>query len=414
MISVPMLLALAALTAAPGVDVEAIAPAARRAEVVLAPRAGPTAAVVVTFHVGSVDDGDDSGLTRLSQHVLLAANGRLRAEGLAERLFRAGASLRMETSLRECRFVLTAPAAEFDGLVEAVLPALLSGSFLESRLAHARRKTALDAPPRSLVDGLEPSLARAIVDDWRYDNPPLGDPQELDDLTADMISAHLARFFRPANASIAFAGAFDLARMRRAALASSGGERARRALPPVHSDVRFEFPSVTSLNLRLHRVALADPSSLAAAHLLLVAIEEQLELRFRRSGLAYSPGVALFRTPWLDAVLLYVESAEISATGADRELAALTSALSDVAATKAGIARWRSAALGRLARVEGDPARLARMLSEDASLRAGGLGAFRERIAQLSAEELAATGRSWFEGPKAITIIAGPGVQRAR
>ena len=75
--------------------------AAGRPRVLLAPRRDPEATMVVTYAVGSVDDGSTSGITRLAQRAVLEANRRANHEALVTALHRAGASLRSRRAQRE-------------------------------------------------------------------------------------------------------------------------------------------------------------------------------------------------------------------------------------------------------------------------------------------------------------------------
>ncbi|HEY6098193.1 MAG TPA: hypothetical protein VIW03_02105, partial [Anaeromyxobacter sp.] len=64
-------------------SVEPVRLAAGRPQLVLAPRDGERAALLVRFRAGAVDDGRTPGLTRIAQHVLVEANQRYPYDALA-------------------------------------------------------------------------------------------------------------------------------------------------------------------------------------------------------------------------------------------------------------------------------------------------------------------------------------------
>ncbi len=340
-----------------------------RPAILLAPRAGTTATLAIRFATGSVDDGDGrSGLTRVAQHALLAANGAVDLEGLTVALHAAGARLSVWTGLRECAFVLTATARDFPSLASA-----LARGVLAPRLDRRRFRIAVE---RALHDVREPGrgsdlavhLASLIVEDLRYRNEPFGDREQIELLEPEDVEAVLGARLSAANATIVVAGAFERGAIAPALRAIRGGTRAgSQAAAAVPAPLTARSPTDQPISIVAVPFAPRTPRDAAATRVLVALLEDELWRTLRGPGVAYTFAVAPLRSSWLDLLLVVVPA---PASPGDVR-AALDRALEDVRLGQfdgASFARARSAALARLRGADGEPEALA------AELLAGGPG----------------------------------------
>jgi predicted Zn-dependent peptidase len=353
---------LAGSAAAGSFDVET-GETAGSARLVLAPRPGRRATLVVQFAQGSVDDDRRSGLTRLAQHVLLTANSSLDWAALVTALHAGGGSLTLRTDLHSSAFVLEADRREFDELA----PKLVAGVFAP-RIDPARYRAAIQ---RALHDAREPGhgaglldlVARAASDDPRYYNDPTGDPDQIEFVEQRVVEALLAGPMGPANATVIAAGSFDRDRLVRAARPFAGGRRVAPAPPPFALPVRATRYGGRELRVLAWPLAIEWPRDAAVARLVAALAERVLWRRFREAGLAYSFDVEAALSPGVDLFIVALPVRSDTRAGAAEALAA---AMDDVRAGNfddAQLERARAIAIGQLAREDRDPEVLALALA---------------------------------------------------
>lgn len=407
-------LALAAAPAAADRGLEVLAPAPGGPAVLLAPRAGPHAALVIRFDVGAADDVDEDGpapgLTHLTQIAMLRANARLDYVGLVKELFEANGAIRIETGIESCEFSLDAAAADFDRLAARLLDALLGPGVQAGAPFERARENALHDRREGRGGAFLSELAHLTVSDPAYGGPPHGDRATLERLTSGQVRAHAARWFTPAAATVAFAGAFDVQAARAVARRWRGGARRARGSPSVSTPFAVASPGARELYLLAHR-APSPPS--AAAWVLAAVLEERLQERFRASGISYAQGVEVLEEPWLQGLLLVLPTAAKGpearvAPEAERALQELR----EGGVSAEDVERNKGYLLGGLARMENDPVAMARELAR--ARRGLPFGPARAAaIAAVDREAVASAAKELFAEREAIRILLTPEVDRS-
>jgi len=361
-----LLLAASTAAAAPG-EVETIElPSGPR--VLFARRPGRLATLVVRFDTGSVDDGSQAGLTRLAQHALISANGSLDPLKFGLAVLSAAGSLRMETGLRTCSFVLTADRRDFGELAPKLVAALLS-----PRLDRGRFP---DAQKRALHDGLEPGggggllelIVSTAVKDNRYKNQPFGDPDQIELMTPESVEELLKGRLSAANATIVAAGSFDrdalFLQLRKLRV---GGKRTPLEPPPLELPVRASWRYPTELHVVAWPVRLTAPRDAAAARLLSELVDRTLWERFREAGAAYGYQVEVARSPWLDLFVAALPVRNPSGVDLAGHMLAAVRQVRDGTFDAARFERARAFALGKFEREDEDSEVVAAALAGGAS-----------------------------------------------
>lgn len=342
-----------------------------RPRVVFAPRAAEEAVMVIAFDVGAADDGMKSGLTRLSQRMLLDGNAREPRAALWRAAHLAAADLELTTEMRRSTFRLRAHKATFDALAERLLEAVFQPKLDKRQLANVKRLTRADRlPSGSLEDTLAHLLGTLLAagegdaSERSYANDPHGDPEEIARLTLDEVEAHLRAHFSPANATVTLAGAFDEARLGRKLASFRGGTRAKttRVDPTSLLPQSLARDAVREAIVQAHVLSLETPEQAAAARLLSAFLEERLAAALRAKGLASRPRAFVLRRPSLDLLVLYVPVPQGQGGRVDAELRALFASLRDGSFASGAFERNRAYALASLERDDEEPSRLARAL----------------------------------------------------
>lgn len=287
-------------------SVTVVSPGPGRPRLVLAPRDADTAALVVQFPAGSVDDDNRPGLTRLAQHLLIEGNRRNRYDELVTALFAADAELRIETGLRDCSFSLVANRRDFPALAKILLTSVLAPDLNSSALGPSAERARLDAREPGKGRDLITIVGAAVVDDGRFRNEPYGDRHVIESLTIDDIREHLAGPLRPAGATVFATGAFDPAWMRRLVGGFSGPRAVRQDEAKVSLPFAQQIPSTRDLRILGQRVEISDARTSAAARVLAEMLDVRVSRQLRLKGIGYSAGATLESTPWLDFVLMVV------------------------------------------------------------------------------------------------------------
>jgi predicted Zn-dependent peptidase/Zn-finger nucleic acid-binding protein len=392
----PLLLA----PAASPESIEEMAGARGQPRILLAPRSGQTAAVLVRFACGAVDDATP-GLTRMSQHALLAANQRLDLARYTIDLHAAAATLQMTTGLREAAFLLTADRRDFPLLARRLLDALLDPRFVADRMPAATARASLDAA--AAPEMLE-ILAPIAVQDGRYLNAPVARRSEIEAITAEQVADHLEGLLSPANATVVLTGAFN----RDEALLWLRRDREGRAVPSARARMVVPFstrrPSPREVHVLAFPLSVAGPRDAACARVAQHLLSDALWRMFRETGVGYSHEVSASRTHWMDVLILTLAAHDTSSD--------LGAVLRDtVAKVRYGrfevreFDRARSAVRGDLLATDADPRQLARELgSGGANWHGAALAAELERLDRAAFVDVV---RPWLDASNSVYVYLG-------
>lgn len=360
-----LLLALAAAASGP-FHVEPVRPGARHPQLVLAPRAGERAALLVRFHAGSVDDARKPGLTRVAQRVLVEASRRHPYATLARDVFAADGSLEVETGLREATFVLEADRRDFDRLAGVLLDLLLAPDLDPARYRRARERALMDQRDSTGRGDWIALLAPKAIEDWRYGNAPHGELDTLERIQLADVRTHLAGPMSPANATVVAAGAFDARALRARVAQLAGGAPAPPDRPQLSTPFSLQIPARKEVYVLAYETAYTSPERTAAARILASLLEDRIHRVFREKGLGYSELAAAEHRRWLDLFLLVLPAHEPSS----QPLGVLLE--DEVESVKAGrfseaeLERNRAWTLAELERVDREPGALVRELADGA------------------------------------------------
>ena len=329
-----------------------------RPAVVVAPRRGKRAALRVQFAVGALDDGISPGLTRLAQHVLLAANRRGRYEGLLERLHAADASLTLDTGQSRCAFVLEAPTNRFLPLAKALLAQLMDPDIGRRGLNQARQRLFHESPSFDATM-LATMFSQATLADYGFSAQPLGEKDSLRTLSMGEVRAHIRKYFRPANATVVAAGRFGVRELKKAVLRYSGGRRrGAPSRPPLEAGL-FQLRARIEVHLVGLPVPLGTPQQAAVMRMAASILRERVQEDFRAMGVVYSTSVVSLRRPWLDFVLIILPTHDSSTTGIEADINQRIRDLSnDNVVDEKAFERYRTVLLHHLDRLDRSPALL--------------------------------------------------------
>lgn len=393
-------------------DIESERPSPRHAQLLLAPRPGPTAALRIGFDVGTYHDGGHAGLTRLSLHAMLAASAHGELRELAQDIDRAGGRLQIEVGLTDSAIVLTAAAPEFDALALRLLARCLAPELATARLERARAR-ALATSDEQDVDGVSTLLAQSIFDGPGFDGTTAGERESLRTLTPADVRSHFARLLKPINASVIAAGQFDPARLREAVRRYSGGVPSTFEMPSRVPSGTYRADAYTNIRIVAYPYPRSTPTDAAAALVIADLIGERLFERFRAEGVSYGVSAAPRHEAWLDFVLVIAPFAEHAS---HRVGDAITEEVSELARSGLGdgdVLRAQRAVVERLAHDAQEPEQWVAEMSVHADL-PGGTRAIVQALAALTPEQLAAIARPWLEATRAVQLEFSPTAVRDR
>jgi zinc protease len=177
----------------------------------------PIVAVNVWYHVGSKnEDPGRTGFAHLFEHLMFEGS-RHHDQGYFEPLQQAGGTLNGSTDTDRTNYweVVPSNALELALWMESdrmgyLLPALTDQKFTNQRdvVLNERRQNYENRPygmaALAVIDALFPA-------DHPYHWSTIGSPDDLRAATADDVRAFFARYYHPANASLAIAGDVDAA-----------------------------------------------------------------------------------------------------------------------------------------------------------------------------------------------------------
>jgi len=386
---------------------EALPAGAGKPRLVLAPRPGATAVMLVTFAAGSFDDGQRPGLTRLAQHTLLEANERGDYGELLAEVFRSGGRLDMETGVHDAQFVLTADARDFGTLAPRVARMLLAPVIDRGRFPLARARAHQDERQLGKGATLLPFLAQVAFTDARYQTNPYGD-SSIQDVEADEVAVHLRSALTPANATIVLTGSFDRALMLRELARFAGGAARPRERPELTLPLSSMIPSGVEMRILGYPFAVRSPTEAAAVRILAELLQQRILERFRGEGIGYSPTVWPVHTTWLDVLLLVLPAHDA--------LTDLSSAMREVVDEVAGdrlpeglFERARGYAYESLRWIDRHPRELAAELTTPWYGKSTA-----EAARSMSRQELITTAAPWLSSKRAISVVFTPNARQRR
>lgn len=357
-----------ALGAAPG-DIDVWRPSPAHPRVVLATnRSAPDATLRITFRAGAADDGIEYGRTRLSQIAIIEAQKGY--EALDAAIYAAGATLELETSVRDCTFVLTAPRAAFDALAPKLLAHVLAPKIDKARFPQARRRATHDYLQAGSEEDLlafvagQVLLTEGVEGGGDYNNPLWGDPETLPNIGLASVEKHVHTKMVPANAVVFAAGNFDVGKLKAAVAKHKGGKERALRRPELLKYLPLEFSRWAPVEVHMHLqvVDVRDAKAAAMVHVLAALLHERVFWRLRRTGHTYSPVVAPYFEEWLDFLLVFFT---VTPGLKEDPSGVMYAALDDIAAgnfTDEELARARAIARARLEDLAENPTRMAQAL----------------------------------------------------
>lgn len=399
--------ALLAAATASAVPFEVVRPAMTTGQprLLLAPRSGPTATLVVSFDAGAVADGDMLGITRTAQYALVFANRRLDAERFLLDVFAAAGHFEIETGQREARFVLTVDRRDFADLAARLLNGLLAPSLDAARFDSARSRARRDARGSGGQDYVWLVTSMAI-DDGRYRNEPYGEEDAIAAFLDDDISRHAAARLLPAAATVAFAGSFDRDAAVRLARRFRGGKPPAVDRPVVSLPHSSRKLASQETHLLAFPLTVASPEDAAATLLLAELLDADVWRRFRESGMSYTYAVEGVRSPWLDLLLIVIPAHNPGGASVEPMLRDAIALVRSGAFDDAAFERARSASAAAFTRLDQEPEALARALAADGvRFQGAGIAAALERLDRAA---FIATASSWLDPSHRLYAYFGP------
>jgi zinc protease len=291
-------------------------------------------ALVILYSVGSDHDpAGRSGLGHLVEHVYLtAAAGREKARTVEEFMRRYPDGANGQTGDRYTMFATLFPAQDLnDELRDA------AARMSDLRITAAdleRERPGLLEQIRNMFGGM-PALAaqnhaRELVRPTPGEGQHGGELAQIRSATVDEVQAHWARYYKPRNAIVALAGAFDPAGAAKAIKTHFAGLAAGEPAPNSHATGTPQFGAVRELKVKpmqptdVTTIALAYPapepgSALYAPFLVLVS---RLQAASSKLGGGPFPFPVYF-TPLDDGAVVIVSSPAQKGENAAKAIARL-------------------------------------------------------------------------------------------
>lgn len=384
-------------------------------DVVLAPRAAPTATLVVRFRTGAYDDGQRYGLTRLSQHAVIDANPAL-GDAWHRDLYAQAATLTLRTGVRQSLFILEAPAASFDALATRLLQALLKPKLGKAGFEKARRHTLDDEVASGGLDDMLSFVAGQLIitavsaEGGDYRNPLYGDRASVAELSLRDVEKHVQRHFTPANATVVVAGSFSSPAVKKALASASGGTRRElERIPPLGLPKEFERYALREVHLHAQLVDLDGAEQVAAARVLEALVWDRMMWRLRRRGVTYTPMTTLVLREWLDflAIVVPVSNSRERGIRVEPLLRGYLQEIREGKVTDEEFFRNRDHAVHTLEEVDHEPTPLALALMEGAGRHELHSREVAEAARGLSRERFVELVKPWLADDHAVNFLFG-------
>ncbi len=391
--------------------VEVLRPSRRHPQLVLAPRPGDRAALLVRFAAGAVDDGSNPGLTRVAQRTLVEASPRHPYASLVRDLFAADGSLDLDIGIREATFLLEADRRDFDRLAGILLDLLFAPAIDPQGYKRARERAMIDERESSGRSDWIALIAPKVIDQAQYGNAPYGEYDALLRMKPRDVEAHLRTALSPANATIVATGAFDAKALAARAARYSGGDP--RALPPPELKTPFSLmlPARKEVYLLAYKTSFGSPERTAAARIASALLEDRVHRVFRERGVGYSELVTPAHRSWLDLFLLVLPAHDPSSLPLGTMLEDEVDLVRSGGFSDAELERNRAWALAELEAAERDPAALARELALGADPAWYGVAVV-DRLRSLDRKALEPLFRELLSDSAAIRILYTPRASR--
>ncbi|MEW5851361.1 MAG: insulinase family protein [Myxococcota bacterium] len=383
--------------------------------VILAHRATPDATLSIIFNAGSLDDGVASGITRLSQHMLLEANATADCRQFHQDVYESAATLSVETTTRTASFTLTGDREHFPALAQRLLRLVLSPKLVAKGLGRAKRLTLNDELVGGSMNDLLRFIAASVIlegaeDGADYASSPYGDPLVVRDLTLADVTKHVAKRFSPANATVIATGAFDRELIEGTVATLSGGKARgafkRSNIKPM-LPMRFDKMMRRELHMQVQLMELETPRQVAAARILAPLLNDHIMWRLREQGITYSTMTFPAVQEWLDFVVMVVPVANAQDVRVDKMLADWLGKIREGSLDDAEYDASRSWAISEMHRADGESAALAGELTV-------GLGRVRwfepaveAELRTLTKAQFLETVKPWLEPNSSITFVFG-------
>lgn len=389
----------------------------KSARLVTAARSTADAVMVISFPVGAVDDGIRTGLTRLSQHMLIDGNGQEPAGAFRRDLYAAAADLHITTDVRQSTFRLRAPRASFASLAPRLLSLLFDHKLEKKALARCKRLTLNDElPPGGREDMLAFLAGSVIMSEGGSDagadftNDPYGDSEVIRRLGFDDVRQHVLSKLTPANATVVVTGAFDKKRLERALSRYGGGQRREPQRPDVapYLPLSFERHAPRDVFVQAHVIELDTPEQAASARLLSAILEERLGASLRKKGVSYELDAFVVRKEWLDLLVVEVPVTAGRGVGLDTELRSLSGGMRDGTFLPGEFERNKRFALFDMQRDDEDTARLADALLDSAGRVSWHSEDVRAALDGMSQAMFLGHARRWLDEKRTLRVTLGP------
>lgn len=179
----------------------------------------PLVSAQLWYHVGGSHEADgQTGLSHLLEHLMFEGSSKLAPGEYSTLMTRIGAEPNAFTTHDATVYPLTLPANRLEIGLEAMADAMASATLdappfeRERNVVIAERRNRVDNNPLGLAFERHALLAHG---NSRYAHPALGHLNDLQQLTEAHARAWHQAWYRPNNATLAVAGAIDLAHLQR-------------------------------------------------------------------------------------------------------------------------------------------------------------------------------------------------------
>ncbi|XXF75441.1 hypothetical protein P2318_20495 [Myxococcaceae bacterium GXIMD 01537] len=382
-------------------------------QLILAPRDGEVATLVIAFPAGRFDDRGQRGIIRLVQHVVLEANRRVRYEDFMREVYGAGASVELVTGLHQSSFVLTAHARDFDRLAGRLLTLVLSPMVDPARLANAAERTQLDPELNAGRASIEGWLAKQAVPDVRYQGEFSSQPPDVSGYTVESVREVLGSFLSPCNATVIAAGAINPKALRDTVKRFKGGLPTSVSKPELKLPVVEKLPAFNDVHVIAYPMELGAPKESAALRVLGAVLHHQLELRFRRAGVGYSFAAGPLLLPWMSGLLVTLPAEDPSKIDLGPFLLEEVARVRDGKVPPEWVMRARSRALAELRTLDASPEALALELTGALATPSWHDAAVAAELEALTPESFTRIISPWLQGERLIHLAFTEPVPRA-
>jgi predicted Zn-dependent peptidase len=390
-------------------DVRRLRPSPAHANVIMAPGGGPRSTAYFEFEAGTSDDGTTPGLTLLALHAVISANARQSYGDLISELYASGSELSFDVATHRSHVMLSAPNDRFPQLLSKVTNLLFYPRLAPGALSGARRRAGHHNSAPDMLEALMHTLQMSSKDAPEADRVE----ETYSNTELETIVRHARKVFCPANATIVVTGAFDPGRVRQTLGELRGGvSLAGSSRDGAKVSGAYTVPSRSNLELFAFPIALDSEESHASALLFASLLEDFVQTRARRLGLAYTVQASPVHSDWSDFVLLSVPLGDEAPSHTGEELQRQLSQFIGTAITDEAVKRNQQAVLRSLEELQEQPEALSLALA--ASVRSGSSFGESTRVAlsKVTREELTKLATAWMKPSATIRVDLSPRFDR--